>query len=215
MSLLPRKYLALVLALLVLGLAACDSGPGGKAAKGGCTIAGQLDKEGLVMVPLSAFTKKRITGDGSWGPLKLLARPCLPEPLAQRVEIDDRTEFYVFYSPPEAKSGEQVVFAWYHGRPARLLSRPQLKVLVQREGFARPLAISQIWSAPHGSSKILSLGGLNSVQSKAQWEASRIYGPRTLLISRFLGFDPDGRLQIGETLDQVDFEIHEKGVQLY
>lgn len=204
----------MALAALVLGLAlmACDSGPGGKAAKGGCTIGGQLNKEGLVMVPLSAWTKKRL-GDG-FGPMDLLKRPCLAEPLAPKVEIDDRTEFYVFYSPAEGKAGEQVVFTWYYGRPERVLSRPLIKVLVKRDGFERPLAISQIWSAPHGSSKLLSMGGLNSVKSKAQWEASRIFGPRTLFISRFAGFDK-ARVLTGETLAKVHFEIHEKGVQVY
>ncbi|MBU1452505.1 MAG: hypothetical protein KKB57_03100 [Proteobacteria bacterium] len=207
--------MAAALLALCLTLAACDSGTGGKAAKGGCTIAGQLEREGLVLVPLSAFTKKRMGGgEDFWSPLKLLGRPCLPSPRAGRVEIDERTEFYVFYSPPGAKAGLQVVFTWYHGRPERVLSQPQLKVLVKREGFTRPLAVSHIWSAPHGSSKLLSVGGLHSVQSKAQWEASRIYGPRTLVISRFEGFDQE-RMRTGETLARVQFEIHEKGVQVY
>jgi hypothetical protein len=146
--------------------------------------------------------------------MDLLARPCLANSVAPKVDIDERTEFYVFYSPPEAKAGEQVVFTWYYGRPQRVLSQPQVKVLVKRDGFERPLAISQIWSAPHGSSKLLSMGGLNSVQSKAQWEASRIFGPRTLIISRFAGFD-QARARTGETLARVHFEIHEKGVQVY
>ncbi len=206
--------LALALLALCWPLSACDSNGKGKAAKGGCTIAGQLEKEGLVLVPLSAFTKKRIGGDDSWSPVKLLARPCLPEPQAIRVEIDERTEFYAFYSPAGGQSGDQVVFTWYYGRPQHLLTSPQLKVLVMREGFPRPLAVSQIWSAPHGASKILSMGGLNSVQSKAQWEASRIFGPRTLVISRFVGFDRDRPLA-GETLARLYFEIHEKGVQVY
>lgn len=197
---------------MALALTGCDSGTGGKTAKGGCTIGGQLKKDGLVLVPLSAWTKKRQGDD--FGPMDLLKRPCLAEPLAPKVDIDDRTEFYVFYSPPDGKAGEQMVFTWYYGRPERVLSRPLLKVLVKRDGFERPVAVSQIWSAPHGSSKILSMGGLNSVQSKAQWEASRIFGPRTLVISRFAGFD-QGRARTGETLAKVHFEIHEKGVQVY
>lgn len=214
MKLLRIQTLALLLAVLLLGLApsACDSGPGGGAAKGGCAIADQLKEFGLVLVPLSAWTKKRLGGD--LNPMDLLQRPCLPQPLAPRVEIDDRTEFYVFYSPAGAKAGEQVVLTWYYGRPQRVLTRPQVKVLVRRQGFERPLAVSQIWSAPHGSSQILSLGGLNSVQSKAEWEASRIYGPRTLVISRFAGFE-DNRPRAGETLAEAHFEIHEKGVQVY
>lgn len=195
-----------------LALVGCDSGAGGKAPKGGCTIAGQLKKDGLVLVPLSAWTKKRL--DDDFGAMDLLKRPCLAEPLASRVEIDDRTEFYVFYSPPDAKAGQQVVFTWYYGRPRRVLARPLIKVLVKRDGFERPLAISQIWSAPHGSSKLLAMGGLNSVQSKAQWEASRIFGPRTLVVSRFAGFDR-ARVLTGETLAEVHFEIHQKGVQVY
>ena len=195
-----------------LALVGCDSGAGGKTPKAGCTIAGQLKKDGLVLVPLSAWTKKRL--DDDFGAMDLLKRPCLAEPLASKVEIDDRTEFYVFYSPPDAKAGQQVVFTWYYGRPQRVLARPLIKVLVKRDGFERPLAISQIWSAPHGSSKLLSMGGLNSVQSKAQWEASRIFGPRTLIISRFVGFDR-ARALTGETLAEVHFEIHQKGVQVY
>jgi len=215
-SFLHPKNLAVALAVLAMGvavaLAGCDSGPGGKTGKGGCTIADQLRKDGLVLVPLSAWTKKRL--DDNLAPMDLLKRPCLAEPVAAKVEIDDRTEFYVFYSPSDGKAGEQVVFTWYYGRPQRVLSRPLIKVLVKRDGFERPLVISQIWSAPHGSSKILSMGGLNSVQSKAQWEASRIFGPRTLIISRFAGFD-QARALTGETLAEVHFEIHEKGVQVY
>lgn len=213
-SALHPKNLALALAALVLalGLTSCDSGRRGRATKGGCVIAGQLEKKGLVLVPLSAWTKKRL-GDG-FGPMDLLERPCLDQTVAPKVEIDDRTEFYVFFSPLEAKAGDQVVFTWYYGHPERVLARPLVKVLVKRDGFDRPLAISQIWSAPHGSSKLLSMGGLNSVQSKAQWEASRIYGPRTLVVSRFAGFDHN-RARAGETLAEVHFEIHEKGVQVY
>ncbi|MCF8032241.1 MAG: hypothetical protein K9K66_03250 [Desulfarculaceae bacterium] len=205
----------LLAALLVLGLAlapACTDQGGG--AKGGCTLGGQLEQEGLIIVPLSAFTKKRITGE-EWAPLELLDRPCQKQAVPPRVEIDERTEFYAFYSPREQKEGGlQVVFTWYFGRPQRIYSRPQVKVLVKRSGFARPVALTWIWSKPHGSSKVLSMGGLHSVTSKAQWEASRIYGPRTLVISRLAGFD-NGRPQAGETLARVSFEIHEKGVQIY
>jgi hypothetical protein len=204
---------AWLLAWLLALTLACDSGGGG-GAQGGCLIAGQLEKEGLVIVPLSAFTKKRMNG-GAWSPLKLLARPCQASPVPPRVEIDDRTEFYAFYSPPgEAQSGRQVVFSWYYGKPPRLYTKPALKVLIKREGFPRPVAVSYIWSKPHGASKVLSLGGLHSVRSRAQWEASRIFGPRTLVISQFAGFD-QGRPKAGKTLARAVFEIHEKGVQLY
>lgn len=214
MSCLRHKIAGLVLVFLLpaLALSACDSDREGGGVKGGCTIADQLKKNGVVLVPLSAWTKKRLGGD--FAPMDLLQRPCLEDPLAPRVEIDDRTEFYVFYSPPEAKAGERVLFTWYYGHPQQVLTRPLIKMLIKRKGFTRPLAISQIWSAPHGSSKLLSLGGLNSVQSKAQWEASRIYGPRTLVISRFDGLD-QSRALTGEILAEVRFEIHEKGVLIY
>lgn len=198
---------------LVLALAPACGQSGGKA-KGACTLGSQLASDELIIVPLSAFTKKRIADD-KLNPMELLGRPCQAQAVPRRVEIDERTEFYVFYSPKDQKdNGLQVVFTWYFGRPAALYAKPQLKVLVKRTGFERPLAISWIWSKPHGSSKVLSLGGLHSVTSKAQWEASRIYGPRTLVISRFAGFD-HGRPLAGETLAKVEFEIHEKGVQIY
>ena len=202
-----------VLALCLLLAPACDRG-GQKQGKAGCRIADQLAEHGLVIVPLGAFTKKRVADD-DWNPLELLARPCQSEAVPQRVEIDERTEFYAFYSPPgESQPGRQVVFSWYFGRPQRLYAQPMVKVLVKRQGFARPVAANYIWSKPHGSSKMLSLGGLHSVTSKAQWEVSRIFGPRTLVISEFAGFD-QGRILTGKTLVKVSFEIHEKGVQLY
>jgi len=210
------KYLrgsCLCLLACLLALApACQEGK--PKPQGGCRLASQLASEGLVIVPLSAFTKKRVAGDG-WSPLKLLESPCRPQAVPPRVDIDERTEFYAFYSPPEGSpAGMQVVFSWYFGRPERLYARPELKIPVKREGFPRPVAVSYIWSKPHGSNKMLSLGGLHSVTSKAQWETSRIFGPRTLVISRFAGFDR-GRPKTGETLKRVSFEIHEKGVQLY
>lgn len=207
----PGVLLGLLACLLVLTPACRQSKP---KPQGGCRLASQLADEGLIIVPLGAFTKKRISG-GDWSPIQLLQRPCQASAVPARVDIDERTEFYAFYSPsPDSPPGMQVVFHWYFGRPPRLYARPELKIPVKREGFARPVAVSYIWSKPHGSSKVLALGGLHSVTSKAQWELSRIFGPRTLVISKFAGFD-HGRPQAGETLKKVSFEIHEKGVQLY
>ncbi len=208
---LPLAALGLLACLLILAPACQESKP---KPQGGCRLASQLADAGLIIVPLGAFTKKRISGDG-WSPIQLLERPCQASAVPARVEIDERTEFYAFYSPPPGSpTGMQVVFNWYFGRPPRLYARPELKIPVKREGFPRPVAVSFIWSKPHGSSKVLSLGGLHSVTSKAQWEVSRIFGPRTLVISKFAGFD-HGRPLAGETLKKVSFEIHEKGVQLY
>lgn len=212
-----RRLFLCLLGLLLL--AGCSSGEQAerKQARGGkCTYARLLQEQDLIIVPLSTFKKKRIGADEQdWRPRALLQQPCQGPAVPPRWEIDDRTEFYAFYSPRQGlKAGEAVVFSWYYTPARKLYARPVVKILAQHPGFPRPVATDYIWSAPDMGGKLLSLGGLRSVRSKADWERSRIFGPRFLRVSRLQGFQ-QGRPQAGATLAEASFEIHEMGVRVY
>lgn len=215
-----RWCIRLLLPVLLLALAGCqDSGDQARKASGGapCTYGQALERQDLILVPLSSFQKKRIGADSpDWRPLALLGRPCAEAgALPTRVEIDDRTEFYAFFSPRQGlKAGDAVVFSWYFTPAQQAYARPVVKILVRFPQFPRPLAVDYIWSAPDMGGKLLSIGGLRSVRSKADWERSRVFGPRLLRISRLKGFDHNLPV-LGQTLAEYTFEIHEMGVQVY
>ncbi|RJX30460.1 MAG: hypothetical protein C4525_12835 [Desulfarculus sp.] len=212
-----RRWFLCLLGLLLLAGCQNDGQEAGKVSgEVPCTYGQLLQKQDLVLVALSSFQKKRIGAEGpDWRPLSLLQRPCAGGAPSARVEIDDRTEFYAFFSPRQGlKAGQAVVFSWFF-TPARVpYARPVVKILVLYPQFPRPLAVDYIWSAPDMGGKLLSLGGLRSVRSKADWERSRVFGPRMLRVSRLKGFDHNQPL-LGPTLAEFSFEVHETGVQVY
>lgn len=207
--------------ICLLGLTLLSGCPGGEkgdgtvTGKAQCTYGSLLEKEGLVIVALSSFTKKRIHANADdWRPTALLGRSCQGPATPVRIEIDDRTEFYAFYSPLKKLPSGEVLFRWYFGKNQLPYARPVLRLLRKHPGFSRPLAVDYIWSAPGMGGKLLSMGGLRSVRNKADWERSRVFGPRTLRISLLKGFE-HGRPVAGEILAEVSFEIHETGVRVY
>lgn len=209
-----RLAAALVVATL-FSLAACGAPPtGGQALSGRSGMVATLKSTGLVIVALDQFTKRRLKVAT---PLAILERAPKGEAVPARFDIDERTEFHAFYSPPgKARPGLRVAFVWRYGPGGslgKLYCQPSIQELKQRPGFPRPFASNFIWSKPS-----LAAGTLTQVtrpvQSRAAWLASRAYGTRSLII-REVTTDKAGKPALGQILATARFEIYHRGVMIY
>lgn len=157
----------------------------------------------LKVMAVSAYQKKKMTDRaGKWSPFLALKL----KPVAKRVDISERTEFYAILIDDQKKwQGKPVVFKWYYRTDRALFTDPVTTVVTSHPGYPHPMAEYSIWSDPSVGGKFLSFGGLRSVRSYKDWNDSRCYGPRKVEVTT-----SEGRL-IAET----SFEIHEPGVHVY
>lgn len=158
--------------------------------------------------------------DKIWTPFKLLKPKDKSPNVPQRFEIVDRTEFHAFLvDTTGGKLGRLVVFSWYHRARQTPFARPTAVPLIRVANFPLPVAEFSIWSDPADRGGLLSIAGLNSVMSKAEWDRSRVFGPRTLKVSKLAGWrtDPMGKKVpiAGELIAEASFEIHPRGVTVY
>ena len=181
----------------------------------------QVKKPYIVVRSLDSHQKSRYKRQNErWTPFNLLKpddkQPSVPE----RFEIVDRTEFHAFLvDTTGGKLGRLVVFSWYHRTRQTPFARPMAVPLVRVANFPLPVAEFSIWSDPADRGGLLSMAGLNSVMSKSDWDRSRVFGPRTLKVSRLAGWrtDPLGKKVpvAGELIAEASFEIHPRGVTVY
>lgn len=157
----------------------------------------------LKVMAVSAYQKKKMTEKaGTWSPFMALKL----KPVAKRVDISERTEFYAILIDDQKKwQGTAVIFRWYYRKNPVPFTDPVTKVVMRHPGYPHPMAEYSIWSDPSVGGKFLSFGGLRSVRSYKDWNDSRCYGPRKVEVTT-----PQGLL-IAET----SFEIHEPGVHVY
>lgn len=157
----------------------------------------------LKVVAVSAYQKKKMTEKaGKWSPFLALTL----KPVAKRVDISERTEFYaILIDNQQNWQGKAVVFKWYYRKNRVYFTNPVTKVVQSHPGYPHPMAEYSIWSGPSVGGKFLSFGGLRSVRSYKDWNDSRCYGPRTVKVTT-----PQGLL-----ITETSFEIHEPGVHVY
>lgn len=156
----------------------------------------------LRVVAIDSFDKKRLSHDGPWNQLFALRKP----PIAKKVEINSRTEFYAFFIDDTGDMiGQRVVFKWYHQTRPRLYVRPVTRVVTRFDTYPDPVALDYIWSSPAMGAGLWASLGLKSAGKRETWNASRCYGPRTVRV-----YDVRGRL-----LAEKSFAIYHSGQSVF
>lgn len=182
---------------------------------------GEDGKPHIIIVPVSKSMKRRMEHKFErFSPMLALTRRGKGDKVPERIEITERTEFYAFFIDPTGKyNNKTVVFQWFHQTNPKPFARPVSVPVMKLHGYKWPMAFFAIWSAPPSARGLMSFMNYRSVRSRADWDRSRCWGPRTLIVSEFKGYKkgPDGRSipKVGKTIAEAHFEIHQRGVTVY
>ncbi len=182
---------------------------------------GKAGKPHIIIVPVSKSMKRRMERKfGHFSPLLALRRRGHGPEVPEKIEITERTEFFAFFVDPTGKYNQKtVVFQWFYRTRPEPFARPMTVPVMKLPQYKWPLAYSAIWSAPPSARGLMSFMNYRSVRSRAEWDRSRCWGPRTLVVSEYKGLKkgPDGRMipKVGKTIAKAHFEIHQRGVTIY
>lgn len=175
----------------------------------------------IIIVPVSKSMKRRMEHKfDHFSPVLALKRRGEGPEVPKRIEITERTEFYAFFVDPTGQYlNKSVVIQWYYRTLPEPFAKPISLPVMKLSGYKWPLATYAIWSAPPSARGLMSFMNYRSVRSRAEWDASRCWGPRWVKVSTFKKYKKDAKGHPvpvpGKLIAEAYFEIHQRGVTVY